>query len=63
MSIIRVRINHQIKAPELRVIDAEGTNLGVLPLREALERAQAAQMDLIEISPNAIPPAVRQYSA
>lgn len=53
------RINHQINAPELRVIDETGSNLGVLSLREALDRADAAQLDLIEISPTAVPPVAR----
>ncbi len=53
---IRVKINHQIKAPELRVITAEGENLGVLPISKALEEAKARGFDLIEISPNATPP-------
>lgn len=43
----------------MRVIGAEGENLGVLPLREALERAQTAGLDLIEISPNATPPVAK----
>lgn len=50
------RINHQIKAPELRVITEDGTNLGVISLKQALEAAMQAGMDLIEISPNANPP-------
>jgi len=53
---IRVKINHQIKAPELRVITAEGENLGVITLGKALEEAQARGLDLIEISPSAVPP-------
>jgi len=53
---IRVKINHQIKAPELRVITAEGENLGVLPIGKALEEAKARGFDLIEISPTAKPP-------
>ncbi len=51
-----VRVNHQIRANELRVIGPEGANLGVISLREALERANADGLDLIEISPNANPP-------
>jgi translation initiation factor IF-3 len=51
-----VRINHQIKAAELRVIDSTGANLGVISLSEALGKAQEQELDLIEISPNAIPP-------
>lgn len=51
-----VRINHQIKAPELRIIGPEGENFGVMPLGEALAKAQELGYDLIEISPNAVPP-------
>jgi translation initiation factor IF-3 len=52
----RVRINQAIRAKELRVIGAEGENLGVISLKEALAAAEAANLDLIEISPNATPP-------
>jgi translation initiation factor IF-3 len=50
------KINNFIKAPELRVIGATGENLGVISLREALEEANKAGLDLVEISPNANPP-------
>ena len=53
---MRERINNQIRAKELRVIDSEGQNLGVLSIKDALELAQNKGLDLIEISPNAIPP-------
>src|SRR4051812_40052939 len=53
---IRVKINHQIKAPEMRVITAEGENLGVITLTKALEEARTRGLDLIEISPTAKPP-------
>ena len=53
---MRERINNQIRAKELRVIDSEGQNLGVLSIRDALELAQNRGLDLIEISPNANPP-------
>ena len=53
---MRERINNQIRAHELRVIDSEGQNLGVLSIKEALELAQNKGLDLIEISPNANPP-------
>lgn len=56
MSNIRVRINNFIKAPELRVITEEGENLGVLQFADALKEAQTRSLDLIEISPNAVPP-------
>ena len=53
---IRVKINHQIKASEMRVITAEGENLGVLPIGKALEEAKNRGLDLIEISASAVPP-------
>jgi translation initiation factor IF-3 len=55
-SQIKTRINHAIKAPELRVIGPEGENLGVLSLNEALKQAESYNLDLIEISPKAEPP-------
>jgi len=55
----RIRVNHQIRATEVRVIGAEGENLGVIPLSEALNRAHDAGLDLIEISPNATPPVAK----
>jgi len=51
--------NQQIRAREVRVIDAEGNNLGVLPIREALRAAEEAGLDLVEVAPNATPPVTR----
>ncbi len=59
LTIVRIRTNHFIKAPELRVITAEGENLGVISLEKALHEAQARGLDLIEISPNAMPPVAK----
>lgn len=56
MSKDKTRINHFIRAQEVRVIGQNGENLGVLSLREALIKAEEAGLDLIEISPNAQPP-------
>ncbi len=53
---MRERINNQIRASELRVLDSENKNLGVLSIKAALELAQARGLDLIEIGPNANPP-------
>jgi len=52
----RIRINEQIRAPELRVVGSEGENLGVLKTEEAQKKAKDMGMDLIEISPSAKPP-------
>jgi len=53
---LRERINNQIRAKELRVLDSENKNLGVLSIRDALEMAQNLGLDLIEVGPNANPP-------
>lgn len=53
---MRERINNQIRAAELRVLDSENKNLGVLSIKDALELAQNQDLDLIEIAPNAKPP-------
>ena len=54
-----LRRNDRIRAPEVRVIEPEGTNLGVMPPRKALQLAQKVGLDLIEISPGAKPPVCR----
>ena len=59
MSTAKTRINHQIRAKELRVIGEAGENVGVISLEEALKKAKEAGMDLIEISPNAVPPVAK----
>jgi len=56
---LRERINNQIRAHEVRVLDSENQNLGVLSIKDALELAQSKGLDLIEISPNANPPIVK----
>ncbi len=56
---MRERINNQIRAKELRVIDDTNQNIGVLSIKEALELAESKGMDLIEISPTANPPVAK----
>ena len=53
------RINRQIRATEVRVIDEEGEQLGVMPLFEAVELAQSRDLDLVEVAANAVPPVCR----
>ena len=53
------RFNELILAPEVRVIDGDGENLGVLSTEDAIERAKAAGLDLVEVSPNADPPVAK----
>lgn len=50
------RKNKQIRAREVRVIDANSKQVGILPLNQALQLAQDAGLDLVEISPKAQPP-------
>ena len=52
----RTRINALIRASEVKVIDVDGTMLGVLPLSEALQKSQARGLDLVEVGPNSVPP-------
>ena len=54
-----VRINESIRVPEVRVIGADGENLGVMKTRDAFEKAQEEGFDLIEVSPKAKPPVAR----
>jgi translation initiation factor IF-3 len=50
------RVNREIRVPEVQLIDAEGANLGVVAMPEALALAEAAGLDLVEIAPNSEPP-------
>ncbi|MCL7405580.1 MULTISPECIES: translation initiation factor IF-3 [unclassified Marivivens] len=50
------RINERIRCPEIRLIGAEGENVGVVTPAQALQMAEEAGLDLVEISPNATPP-------
>lgn len=52
-------MNERIRAREIRVIDAEGNQLGVMPPYEAVRKAREVNLDLVEISPNAVPPVCR----
>ena len=51
-----LQINEQIRDKELRVIDADGTQLGIMSLRQALEIAEQKNLDLVKIAPQANPP-------
>ncbi len=52
----KVNINQRIRAKEVRVIDPDGEQVGVIPTKEALAAAVDAGLDLVEVSPNANPP-------
>lgn len=53
------RVNMRIRVPEIRCIDADGNQLGIIQTRDALRMAQAKNLDLVEISPTAKPPVCR----
>ena len=50
------RANERIRALDVQVIGSDGGNLGVMPLKQAIELSKKEDLDLIEISPNANPP-------
>ena len=52
-------INWDIKAPEVRVIDSDGKQVGILPLKEAMKIAEEQGLDLVAVSPNSNPPVCR----
>jgi translation initiation factor IF-3 len=56
------KINDQIKAKEIRLIDQDGEMIGVTTVADGIRRAEAAGLDLIEISPNAVPPVCKLAS-
>ena len=54
-----LRINERIRVREVRLIDEEGRQAGIVQTRDALQRAKDHEMDLIEVAPNAVPPVCR----
>jgi translation initiation factor IF-3 len=50
------RVNDEIRSREVQLIDTEGVNHGAMEFQTALEMAQQAGLDLVEISPNSVPP-------
>ncbi|MDY6988107.1 MAG: translation initiation factor IF-3 [Thermodesulfobacteriota bacterium] len=55
----RINVNRRIRAREVRLIDADGKQLGVVPLKQALETAEARGLDLVEVAPHVSPPVCR----
>ncbi|MDP1652270.1 MAG: translation initiation factor IF-3 [Rhodocyclaceae bacterium] len=53
------RVNEEITAPEIRLVGVEGEPLGIVATREALQMAEEASVDLVEIAPTAVPPVCR----
>jgi translation initiation factor IF-3 len=51
-----LRINGEIDAPQIRLVAEDGAQLGVVSFREAMSKAEEAELDLVEIAPQAVPP-------
>jgi len=51
-----LRVNEEIKSPSVRLIDADGAQLGIFTSKEALRKAEEKNLDLVEIAPQADPP-------
>ena len=54
-----LRINEEIRAREIRVVSADGEQLGIMPVKDALRIALEKELDLVEVAPNAKPPVCR----
>ena len=55
----RLNTNQEIRAKEVRLIGPEGKQIGIVPLKMAIEAAQAVDLDLVEVSPDAEPPVAK----
>jgi len=53
------RINERIRVPQVRLIGADGEQLGIVEIADALKRAQEADLDLVEVAPGSKPPVTR----
>lgn len=56
---MQTRVNERIRIREVRLIDDEGRQIGIIPTRDALEMARERGLDLVEVAPNAAPPVCR----
>lgn len=54
-----LRVNEAVRSKRVRLIDADGTQVGIVTLKEALEAAQQKDLDLVEVAPQADPPVCR----
>ena len=54
-----LRVNDRIRIPQVRLVNQEGKQVGIVPTDEALDMARAASMDLVEVSPKSAPPVCR----
>jgi translation initiation factor IF-3 len=59
MSTTRLATNAEIRAKEVRLIGPEGKQMGIVPLKVAIEAANSVDLDLVEVAPNADPPVAK----
>lgn len=59
MAVRDLRINTDIRVREVRLVDADGSQAGVIPIETALDMARSSNLDLVEVSPKALPPVCR----
>lgn len=59
MASDQTRVNEQIRVTPVRVISADGQQLGIIPTAEAIARARESELDLVEVAPNERPPVCR----
>lgn len=52
----KVRANERIRVPQIRLIGSGGEQIGIVPVKEGLRRAQEEGLDLVEVAPNVKPP-------
>jgi translation initiation factor IF-3 len=56
---VEPRINERIRAPQVRLVGADGAQVGIVSIQEALQRARSSDLDLVEVAPQATPPVCR----
>jgi len=56
MKDLNIRVNEKIRVPEVRLIDTDGKQIGIVPTSEALKIAYDKGLDLVEVNPSANPP-------
>ncbi|MEA2511531.1 MAG: translation initiation factor [Thermomicrobiales bacterium] len=56
---MQTRVNERIRIREVRLIDEEGQQIGIIATRDAMEMARSKGLDLVEVAPNAVPPVCR----
>ncbi|MEW5797141.1 MAG: translation initiation factor IF-3 [Candidatus Zixiibacteriota bacterium] len=59
MTTKSIRVNDRIRISPVRLVGEDGTQIGIVPIKEALDRARALSLDLVEVSPDSRPPVCR----